>query len=82
MADDLNTFMSNRPNTYRTALYYIASPYSHNDPKVVENRTQDAIRAADAINMCWNGVTAYSPIEATVSMHERGITPKEGRYLI
>ena len=36
MADDLNTFMSNRPNTYRTALYYIASPYSHNDPKIIE----------------------------------------------
>ena len=81
MTGDLRQFTNNATNAFRTTLYYVASPYSHDCPEVVAKRVQDATRAADAINLNYNGVTAYSPVAAATGMQARGITPKEGWYL-
>ena len=81
MSKDLHKFMSQQPTTYRQESWYIASPYSHPDPKVMAKRREDAQRVEDTINATYGHATAYSPIAQTVSMRNQGSVPKEGWYL-
>jgi hypothetical protein len=59
---------------FTRAILYVASPYSHPDPKVQHGRFVDVCRAtAHLINQGW---LAYSPISQTVPVAEYGAPGK------
>ena len=81
MQKDLKQFMANQTKVLNSEFWYIASPYSHEDPMVVERRVAAAKRAEDFIAEKYDIVTAYSPITRTTEQQKRGIKPKGGWYL-
>ena len=80
MSKDLRHFMENTPCTLPTS-WYIASPFSHEDPEIRIQREADAKRAEVFINDTYSGVRAYSPIAETADQERRGVVPQEGWYL-
>ena len=80
MSEDLRHFMENTPCALPTS-WYIASPFSHEDPEIRIQREADAKRAEVFINDTYDGVRAYSPIAETADQERRGVVPQEGWYL-
>ena len=80
MSKDLRHFMENTPCALPTS-WYIASPFSHEDPEIKIQREADAKRAEVFINDTYDGVRAYSPIAETADQERRGVVPQEGWYL-
>ena len=80
MSKDLRHFMENTPCALPTS-WYIASPFSHEDPEIKIQREADAKRAEAFINDTYSGVRAYSPIAETADQERRGVVPQEGWYL-
>ena len=80
MSKDLRHFMENTPCALPTS-WYIASPFSHEDPEIRIQREADAKRAEAFINDTYDGVRAYSPIAETADQERRGVVPQEGWYL-
>ena len=80
MSEDLQKFMNNKPYAL-PASWYIASPYSHEDPEIKIQREADVKRAEAFINDNYSGVRAYSPIAETADQERRGVVPQEGWYL-
>ena len=80
MSKDLRHFMENTPCALPTS-WYIASPFSHEDPEIKIQREADAKRAESFINENYRGVRAYSPIAETAEKERRDVVPQEGWYL-
>ena len=74
---DFQQFMHNKEET--APLFYIASPYSHHDPKVVEERVNDALKCVEHITLNWE-VTPFSPVLYTHKIQESGTVPPKGWY--
>ena len=80
MSEDLQKFMNNKPDAL-PASWYIASPYSHEDPEIKIQREADVKRAESFVNDNYDGVRAYSPIADTAEKERRDVVPPEGWYL-
>ena len=57
--------------TVRPPLVYLASPYTHDDPAVMEERFQAALRYA--ARLLGQGVNVFSPIAYTHAMVRQGL---------
>jgi hypothetical protein len=59
-------------------LVYLASPYSHHDPTVVESRFEAVCR--EAARLMADGLHIYSPIAHTHPIAMRGALPTDWAY--
>ena len=77
MSTDLKEFMSakGRPGS----LWYVACPYSHCDPKVVQQRVADLKTCVARITELY-GAVPFSPIMYTLSLQEAGVKPTTGGW--
>ena len=62
---DLKQFMASQPKALSGESWYIASPYTHDNPATVESRVAAAKRVEDFMAENYNGITAYVPIART-----------------
>lgn len=64
------------------SLWYIASPYSHPDPKVVEARIRELKECVAYVIENFHFAVPFSPVLYTHSIQESGIvvSPPEGWY--
>lgn len=57
----------------RKTCYYLASPYSHSDPKMVQHRADEAARATVHLLTNYPGVNIFSPIVHSHVLHLSGM---------
>ena len=63
------------------SLWYIASPYSHPDPKVVEARVRELKECVASMIENYSAAVPFSPVLYTLSLQESGLeSPPEGWY--
>ena len=81
MSIDLKQFMTNQPKALSDESWYIASPYSHDDPVIVRERVAAAKRVEAFMAETYGCTTVYVPIANTTEQQKRGVKPKKGWYL-
>ena len=81
MSKDLKQFMANQPKALSSESWYIASPYSHENDAVVEERVAAAKRVEAFMAENYSRTTVYVPIANTTEQQKRGVKPKRGWYL-
>ena len=73
--------MANQPKVLSSESWYIASPYSHENPVIVEKRVAAAKRVEVFMAENYSRTTVYVPIANTPEQQKRGVQPKKGWYL-
>ena len=81
MSKDLKQFMTNQPKALSSESWYIASPYSHENPEIVQERVAAAKRVEAFMAEKYSVITVYVPIANTTEQQKRGVKPKKGWYL-
>ena len=81
MNQDLQRFLTRDPANYRHKLWYLAAPYSHPDPAVVEERIQITSKVAARITTGYDGdITVFAPTVYTSQLAKSGANPPDGWY--
>ena len=70
--------MTSQPKTLSSESWYIASPYSHENDAVVEERVAAAKRVEAFMAENYSVITVYVPIANTTEQQKRGVKPKKG----
>lgn len=80
MSEELKQFMEYKGSI--GSLWYIATPYTHPDPKVVEKRVKDTEDCVVHIIKSFHDVVPFSPILYSLSLQRSGIEnpSREGWY--
>ena len=80
MSEELKKFTESKRGP--GSLWYIASPYSHPDPKVVEARVQELKECVTSMIENYSSAVPFSPVLYTLSLQESGLvgSPPEGWY--
>lgn len=78
MSTELTKFVTNEASL--GSFYYIASPYTHPDPKVQQQRVADVAKAVKHIALEWNGIVPFSPILYTSTLVADGLENVPGGW--
>ena len=80
MSEELKKFTESK--RVPGSLWYIASPYSHPDPKVVEARVRELKECVTSMIKNYSSAVPFSPVLYTLSLQESGLvgSPPEGWY--
>ena len=80
MNQELKTFLTNEAGV--NSLWYIASPYSSDDPSIVAQRVADVEKVVVQITTKYPDVSPFSPVLYTANLQEKGLAsgPPRGWY--
>ena len=78
--NELKKFMEH--NSEVGSLWYVASPYTHDDPEVVKHRVEECEKCVKAIIENYSNVVPFSPILYSQPLLQMGVeSPGEGWYM-